>query len=124
LHYFLTEDLDVVVVEQLSTAGALVNVQNDAGLTPLLNVMMGTSNFGFHHLSRRQRIDLMRSLLKHGADVNSVFPVTSESTLHYTCSHGDPEAAKLLIDAGYNVNKLEKNGLAPILACLPLGKPF
>ncbi|XP_056012069.1 uncharacterized protein LOC125678557 [Ostrea edulis] len=109
-------------VEQLLTAGALVNVENKKGLTPLLDVIMGTCDSEFHVLSSRRNIKtgLLRCLLNHGADVNNVFPTTSESTLYHVCSRGDSETTKLLIDAGYDVNKLEKNGRAPIFACLPL----
>lgn len=113
-------------VEQLLTAGALVNVENKKGLTPLLDVIMGTCDSEFHVLSSRRNIKtgLLRCLLNHGADVNNVFPTTSESTLYHVCSRGDSETTKLLIDAGYDVNKLEKNGRAPIFACLPIGKLY
>ncbi|XP_061170071.1 putative ankyrin repeat protein RF_0381 [Saccostrea echinata] len=110
-----------VMIAQLCTAGADVNVMNNERLTPLLILMMGTSNSEFLMSSSLDADkSLIRCLLNHGANVNVVFPTTSESTLHFASMQGDFETAKMLIEAGYDVNKCETNGEVPIFAFFPL----
>ncbi|XP_062603294.1 poly [ADP-ribose] polymerase tankyrase-like [Saccostrea cucullata] len=110
-----------VMITQLCTAGADVNVMNDDRLTPLLILMMQMSPAEFPTSNdRHEDKSLISCLLNYGANVNVVLPTTSESTLHFACMQGDFETAKMLIKAGYDVNKCETNGEAPIFAFFPL----
>ena len=58
------------------------------------------------------RIDLVRAMLKHGADVNP--PDTSWTPLHAAAWDGKLEMARFLIEHGANVNAHSRTGETPL----------
>jgi ankyrin repeat protein len=88
------------VIEYLVEHGAKVNCIDHYGITPL------------HILSEYGRIDLVRLLVEHGADVN----LTREkpTSLHMATENGHLNVVQYLVDHGANVNYRDKDGVSPL----------
>ena len=56
------------------------------------------------HLSPSERAEIVSVLLKAGADPRATETETDWTPLHDACLSGDSDVAKLLLDAGANVN--------------------
>ena len=73
----------------------------EAGATPL------------HSAARNGRLDVVKFLLAHGADVNSVRD-DSESSLHEAAFQGQLDAARFLIDSAARLNGKGTHGYTPL----------
>ena len=80
-------------IEELIMAGSNVNYGDDAGF-PTLIAALSTDRHG-----RGDRMDVLRLLIRHGADVNRR-GVNDWTPLHYAASIRDLEAMRLLLEAG------------------------
>lgn len=56
----------------------------------------------------------IKQLLASGTDVNAEDFDRSSTALHWACAKGNFQAMEVLIDAGADVNKVNKNGRASI----------
>ena len=81
-------------VEELIRAGADVRYEDDAGFPSLIAALSTT---------RADRLDLVRVLIRHGADL-SQRGVNDWTPLHYAVSLRDIEAIRLLLAAGADPN--------------------
>ncbi|XP_062587124.1 uncharacterized protein LOC134248744, partial [Saccostrea cucullata] len=102
--------------KKLLTAMCKVNEVNIAGETPLLMLLRG-STWYYHN---PEKDDLIKCLLDNGADVNVKCPKDKKSTLRFAIECQYTELTKLLLNAGYDVNKREAGGELPIFYCFPL----
>ncbi|XP_061171647.1 ankyrin-1-like [Saccostrea echinata] len=110
----------LTLVQKLLAAGSLVKEVNNAGESPLL-VALRTN---YRHSYRQQKkTDLIKCLLDNGADINVQFPKERKSTLALAIESQDIEMTKLLLNAGYDVNKKEADGELAIFHCFPLDTP-
>ncbi|XP_062612637.1 uncharacterized protein LOC134274369 isoform X2 [Saccostrea cucullata] len=110
----------LTLAKKLLAAGSSVEEVNNAGKTPLL-IALRT----YYRCPQRQtrRTDLIKCLLDNGADINVQFPNKKKSTLLYAIESHDIEMTKVMLNAGYNINKKEADGELPIFHCFPLDKP-
>jgi len=74
--------------------GAQVDALDNLGRTPLLTYASGAAH----------NLDVMRILLKAGANPNAVEKMTNISVLDYIAIQGHADEAELLVAAGANVN--------------------
>ena len=86
------------VIEALIAKGANPNATTASGMTPL------------HTAVSHNRLDAIRALLKGGADPNNKATRSGLSPLHFAKS---PEAIKLLLAHGGNLNIRSPKGLTP-----------
>jgi uncharacterized protein len=119
-----TGDLDQV--RQLLASGADVNCRGQHGMTPLLWASCGehfeatryllSKGADVNYTGMREGSPLMLAAyagqskfislyLEHGAEVNLALSTAGESALHMAAVKNRTEAAKLLIQAGANVNQ-------------------
>ncbi|KAK0234304.1 hypothetical protein IW262DRAFT_1452863 [Armillaria fumosa] len=57
--------------------------------------------------------DILQILICHGADVNAMSSVSSNTALHVAVRYGHIDSIKLLVEAGYNLS-LHSNGKTPL----------
>lgn len=104
------------IVRMLIDRGADVNAKVETCTTSLLTddwtVSVKTKISPLHTLSiggyswdkRQDRIDIMKMLIKKGADVNMRDPVSGMTPLHCMARHRKPELMKVLMENGADVN--------------------
>jgi len=107
--YVATNDVDIVLVEELLRAGAKTELKNnDSDTTPL---MVAAKNYYTDVFAK--------TLIKYGANVNTC---TTEgfTPLMYALvnSKASPNLVMALIAAGANVNASSTNGLTPLLSAV------
>ncbi len=90
---------DAATAKLLVEAGADVNAVSKKGLTPLSEAVA------------RGEKELAEYLIKNGADINHKLTKTERSLLHYA---GNPEVARLLIDAGLDPKDRDRWGYTPL----------
>ncbi|ARF02832.1 SWPV1-273 [Shearwaterpox virus] len=95
--YKYNETRNLKIAKLLLNHGALVNVHNNNGITPL-HIAAGSGS-----------IKMVTLLLENGADINALTKY-GESALHYAVSVKDINMCKFLLDHGIDVNiKNKKN---------------
>jgi ankyrin repeat protein len=113
------------VVNQLIRAKADVNAGNDIGVTPLSlavknrnpemvamllkantnpNTAMWSGETPLMTAAMNGVTQIVKLLIDNGADINATEPRRGQSALMWAISFRNPDAAKLLIDAGANVS--------------------
>ena len=65
--------------------------------------------------ARTGKVDAVRVLLAHGADVNAKESWKQQTALMWAAHEGNAEAVKLLLEAGANVNERSMFGWTPLL---------
>ena len=120
------------MVKTLVKAGADVDLGDERGVTPLMMACLyrhkeiveylllcgadikRVSDFGgvlSHAVGTGAKVEIVNLLIKKGADVNERAPIyDNETPLFCACRVGQPDLAKILLDAGADVNA--KNDLA------------
>ncbi len=91
------------IVELLINNGAIINIINDQGYTPLF------SSFKY--------VEIVELLLKNGAEIN-IRAYENQTPLFYACGHGSKEIVKLLIDNGADVSIKDDQGKTPLFSCI------
>jgi len=89
------ETCHLAIIRALVTAGANIHLSNHFGGTCLINSV--------------QSVDLVRYLIRHGADVNAE-DVQHKTALHYAIQEHRLDTAKLLIENGADLMKKSKYG--------------
>ena len=67
-----------------------------------------------HYAARDNNVELVRTRLAAGADVNLPDQAASYSPLHFAVDNGGVEAAKELLDAGADVEARARRDLTPL----------
>jgi len=70
---------------------------------------------GYIRITSETSIDEVRELIKRGADVNMIDPVSMAPPLHRAVLHGHPDIVSLLIDAGADVNARTDHGSTTLI---------
>lgn len=99
---------DVGVIECLLNAGAVINVADNDGITPVMSALAHNSN-----------IQISRYLISNGADlVNATFR-GEVSAFTYICGVGEyNDNISLLLDMGFDINEQSSTGTTPLMyAC-------
>lgn len=91
-------------VKALCAHGAGVNMKSKFGRTPLMLAA-----------ERVSATDSLSFLLARGAKVNA-YDSGGDGPLTYACSNDAFANAKILVDKGANVNKVDKAGITPLIA--------
>ena len=87
--------LNIKCIETLCTLGADVNIKDQNGFTPLMNVV---SRHGRHE----SRLQIIKILLKYGANPNAVNP-HNNTPIILASQHGHVDCVKKLIKKGANL---------------------
>ena len=101
--FFAAYAMQFEAVQVLLEHNADINSQNTAGETPLYWIVK----------SERQLEDMVRRLLKHGADPN-IGDSDHKTPLHAASSCGSLEAVRLLLSHGAKVDVKDKDGKTPL----------
>ena len=97
-------DTRIECAQVLLDHNANVNLQDDHGLTPLHDAIMGD---GEH------KLDTARRLLEHGADPN-ICDDSHSTPLHQASSRGLLEVARLLLNYRAKINAKDDEGRTPL----------
>lgn len=90
------------MARQLIEHGANANEADANGVSPL------------HIAAGKNRIDVVRFLLKQGADINAQDKQTGDSPLHYAMAVAFPDMAQLLLDSGASIDMPNASGYTPL----------
>ncbi|KAF5281783.1 hypothetical protein FQR65_LT14530 [Abscondita terminalis] len=101
LHYAV-DNRDDDVIGDLVRAGAVVNMQNRNGETPL------------HSAIRFGSISLVRLLLGSGADPNIADRINGSTCLHWAVTVNEDDYVKALVEHGADINKENNDGETPL----------
>lgn len=96
--YIVRPGLDtchMAIIRALVTAGANIHLSNHFGGTCLINSV--------------QSVDLVKFLIRHGADVNAE-DVQHKTALHYAIQEHRLDTAKILVENGADLHKQSKYG--------------
>jgi len=112
---------DPVTADLLIRAGAKVNATTDLGVTPLAlassgavavkllaagaipNLVTSTGESPLMAAARAGRVDMVKALLEHGADVNAKENVRGQTALMWAVSQRHPDVVHLLLQHGADV---------------------
>jgi len=94
--------LDIDIVNLFVDAGADVNSKTKAGYTPLFLAV------------QNKRKPIVEYLISKGARINEKNGLNDDSALHKACYSGSLEMTKTLVEAGADINILDKIGQKPI----------
>jgi ankyrin repeat protein len=126
---------DMETADLLIRAGANVNAANSYGVTPLSLACTNHSASMVEKLLkagadpngvptgppvlmmtvRTGNVDIVKSLLAHGANVNAKESVRGQTALMWAVAEKHPEVARLLIDHGADVHARSTGGFTPLL---------
>jgi ankyrin repeat protein len=96
------ENVSERMVDTLLAAGANPNLARTSGMTPLFDAIdVGSLN-------------LVRTLLAHGANVNATTTKTRITPLMWAIGEGQPELAKMLLDAHADVQAVTADGFSAL----------
>ena len=118
------------VVQQLLKHGADARAKDRAGNTPLHLATLFLDDITAHDIHTSMLLEnrggmvqpvrtlnyslaVKRSLLSHGADVNSI-NLRGESALHLAVCDGHSSLSRLLLESGADITLKDRNGLAPL----------
>jgi len=123
------------IVKLLLEKNSPVNIANDMGRTPMhwaaayghgeiaellhknkakLNMLDVNGWSPLHFASQAGRIDTVKWLLIHGAQVNAKDKKTSSTPLQLACFRGHKEIVELLIESGAEINTKDQDGFTPL----------
>lgn len=100
------ENGNLEIVKLLLQAGANIHAMYDydEGKMPsLIDAVCGKGN-----------ADFLREFLQLGADIRAIDTLTGRSALHWAISESSPEKAKVLLDAGADINACDGWGQTPL----------
>src|SRR5439155_3068110 len=96
------ENISLRMVEALLKAGANPNIARTSGMTPLFDAIDVGS------------LDLVQKLLAHGGNVNAATTKTRITPLMWAIGEGQPEIAKILLDAHADVQAVTNDGFSAL----------
>jgi uncharacterized protein len=112
---------DLLMADLLIGAGANVNATNELGVTPLAlapsaavvsrllaaganpNIVSSAGESPLMVASRAGRVDIVKALLEHGADVNAMEKVRGQTALMWAVSQRHPDVVRMLLEHGADV---------------------
>lgn len=97
------EDNDAILLQQMLDEGTDANVMDENRIT------------GLYVASQNGWIDIVNILLKHHADPNIKIAHGLPTPLFTACANNRNEIVSALIEAGANVNELNKKGYTPLM---------
>ncbi|KAH9022306.1 ankyrin repeat-containing domain protein [Lactarius pseudohatsudake] len=118
----LRRSADLNIRDRTSLDRVLVSDSGKPGVADLSGYMAGpTCQFPLYTASKNGQLDIVRSLLERGTDINerSTFRATA---LHAASGCGEVEVAKLLIERGADVDSQDRSGLTPLITALQYGQ--
>ena len=86
-----------------------IEFKDSTGQTPLISASKG-------------RLDAMKLLLEHGANIEAKVDILGFTPLHVTSVRGDLVAIKLLLEKGANIESKDKDGSTPLVLASKHGK--
>lgn len=86
-----------------------IEFKDSTGQTPLISASKG-------------RLDAMKLLLEHGANIEAKVDIHGFTPLHVTSVRGDLVAIKLLLEKGANIESKDKDGSTPLVLASKHGK--
>jgi ankyrin repeat protein len=90
------------IAEILLSSGASVSEQDKFGNTPLCIAV------------REGKLEMVRLLVSHGADVNAHYNEFNLTPLHRASADGQREMVKLLLSKGAKLNVKNRDGYTPL----------
>jgi ankyrin repeat protein len=111
---------DLVAIERLVGKGALLDLPQQAGITPLMAAVgAGASPIDTRGKFRTEpeALATAEALLAAGAGID-VRDANGRTALHYAAAAGYTDVAKLLVDRGADVNAKDVDGVTPAEAAL------
>ena len=110
--HFAARDSSPEIIEYLLSLEMTVNMTTKTGKTPL---MCACLNGG--------RLDNIKTLFKHGADIKQLEFSDEWSSLHFAAMDSSPKIIEYLLSLGMTVNMTTKAGGTPLMcACLNGGR--
>lgn len=97
---------DVVLAREFLSHGVNVNKENNNEMTAL------QSAWQYRHQTGSMLV--AKLIWNHGVDIQFKSSHTGNSLLHWACKNNIVEFAKMLIDAGAEINSLNNNGDTPL----------
>ena len=116
----LFRSADVAAIERLVGKGALVDLPQQAGITPLMAAVgAGVSPIDTRGKFRTEleALATAEALLKAGAGID-VRDAGGRTALHYAAAAGYTDVARLLVERGADVNARDADGVSPVDAAL------
>jgi ankyrin repeat protein len=107
---------DLAAIERLVKAGALIDLPQRDGLTPLMvAVGAGASSIDTRGKFRTalEALETADALLKAGAAID-LTDARGRTALHYAAAAGYTDVALLLVDRGANLAAVDADGVTPI----------
>jgi uncharacterized protein len=111
---------DVAAIERLVAKGALLDLPQQAGITPLMAAVgAGASSTDTRGKFRTEleALETADALLKAGAGID-VRDNNGRTALHYAAAAGYTDVAKLLAERGADVNAKDVDGVTPVDAAM------
>jgi len=107
----IEEDQPVDVIERLIDQGADMNALygNERRPLSLLTFVM------INHNNKINNKEIIKMLISKGIDLEQEDDLQKQKPLHTTLSFNTPEIAKILLDAGANINSLDYHGWTPLM---------
>ncbi|XP_064099279.1 poly [ADP-ribose] polymerase tankyrase-1-like isoform X2 [Macrobrachium nipponense] len=100
----LTEFSGVTKIDALVAHGANVKLKGTNGITALFSALCN---------NHEDAVEIVKALLRHGADVNDTLP-DGKSMLHVAVTNKNTNVVEVLLKHGANVNAMESVGLRPL----------
>jgi ankyrin repeat protein len=105
LHWAVDGGNQTDIMKMLIDAGADVNATNIFGQTPLHFAAV---------LTMKKQMASISLLIESRARVNEQDPKQGRTPLHEAARFGIPEAVRILVDAGADIEAVNKDGLTPL----------
>ncbi|HEU4964829.1 MAG TPA: ankyrin repeat domain-containing protein [Bacilli bacterium] len=96
----------------------LVRLFLDAGMNPDVTVLDKDGSTPLNIAADHEQMEIVRSLLKEGADPDGKDTVTGHRPLHTAVFHHDTEMAKLLLNHGADPNATLSRGRTPLAVAI------
>ena len=88
-----------------------------------VNAAQGDGTTALHWAAYREDVEMVRLLLKAGADVKAETRIGSMTPLFMAAKTGNAQTVELLVNAGSDVNHANSNGTTALMLAAAAGKP-
>ena len=101
--YHKIQMLDIPGTLALLDGGASINVLDESGETPFMELAGVKYRPDGRHVSQKERIKFMNILIERGADID-LFGLDGHNALWYAIVYGEYKVVKFLLNSGVNLN--------------------